>query len=100
MPEGKTLLDNSSKIDYSAGLVDVSGGKAVLNLDFSSGVYQNVDKNSLSLSMLGENYSQIEQTINSTLGDNVSRKQIKFWPFWVTSAPRNQKAVTVELKFQ
>ena len=100
IPEGKTLLDNSSKIDYSAGLVDVSGGKAVLNLDFSSGVYQNVDKNSLSLSMLGENYSQIEQTINSTLGDNVSRKQIKFWPFWVTSAPRNQKAVTVELKFQ
>jgi hypothetical protein len=100
VPEGKTLLDNSSKIDYSAGLVDVSSGKAVLNLDFSSGAYQNVDKNSLSLSMLGENANQIKGTISDNLGDQVSKLNINFWPFWVTSAPRNQKAVTIELKFQ
>jgi hypothetical protein len=100
VPEGKTLLDNSSKIDYSAGLVDVSGGKAVLNLDFSSGAYQNVDKNSLSLSMLGENANQIKGTISDNLGDQVSKLNINFWPFWVTSAPRNQKAITIELKFQ
>ena len=47
MPAGKTLLDNSFKIDYSSSIVDVSGGKATLNLNFSSGVYQNIDKNSL-----------------------------------------------------
>ena len=100
MPDGKTLLSNSFKINYSASTVDISGGKATLNLSFSSGVYQNIDKNSMSLSLLGENASQINETINSSLGDQVSKIQIKFWPFWVTSAPNNQNVVNIDLKFQ
>ncbi len=100
MQSGQTLLDNSFKINYSAAAVDVSGGKATLNLDFSSGVYQNIDKNSVALSLLGENANQINQTINSSLGDQVSKIKINFWPFWVVSAPNSQNAVNVELKFQ
>ena len=50
--------------------------------------------------MLGENADQINQTINSSLGDNVSKIKINFWPFWVSSAPNNQSAVNIELKFQ
>ncbi|MGA2418252.1 MAG: hypothetical protein ABSF55_03375 [Candidatus Staskawiczbacteria bacterium] len=100
MPEGDTLLNNSFKINYSASAVDVSGGKATLNLNFSSGVYQNIDKNSLSLSMLGENASQINQTLNNSLQDQMSKVQINFWPFWVTKAPDNQNRINVELKFQ
>ena len=84
MPEGKTLLDNSFKIDYSASTVDISGGKATLNLNFSSGVYQNIDKNSLwRYHCLGENANQIKETINNSLGDQVSKIEINFWPFWV-----------------
>jgi len=100
IPNGKTLLDNAFKIDYSASIVDISGGKATLNLDFSSGVYQNIDKNSLALSLLGENANQINQTISSSLGDQVSKVKINFWPFWVTSAPNRQSAINIELKFQ
>lgn len=99
IPDGKTLLDNSFKTDYSATLVDVSGGKATLSLNFSAGVYQNIDKNSMALSFLGENANQIKETINNSLGDQASRVNIKFWPFWVSSAPNNQKAVNIELKF-
>jgi len=100
MPDGKTLLDNNLKLDYSADTVDVSGGKTTLNLDFSSGVYQNIDKNSLELSILGENTDQIKATINDRLGDQVSKIKINFWPFWVTSVPNKQNAVNIELKFQ
>lgn len=100
MPDGKTLLDNSFKITYSASTVDVSGGKATLNLNFSAGVYQNVDKNSLTLSMLGENANQIKQTVNNSLGNQVTKIDVKFWPFWVVSAPNNQSAVKINLKFQ
>ena len=99
MPQGKTLLDNNSKINYSASIVDFSGGKATLNLDFSSGIYQNIDKNSITLSLLGENANQIKETINNSLGDQVSKIKINFWPFWVVSAPNNQNAVSIELKF-
>ena len=99
-PQGKMLLENSYKVNYSASTVDVSGGKATINLDFSSGVYQVVDKNSLSLSIMGESPSQIRATISSSLGDQVSKVGITFWPFWVFSAPSNQKAINVSLKFQ
>lgn len=100
IPEGKVLLDNSLKIDYTAGTVDMSDGKLTLNVNFSSGAYKSVDKNSLALSFIGENANQITQTIDNALGDQVSKTSIKFWPFWVTSAPSNQKAVNVELKFE
>jgi len=97
--QGKTLLENSLKADYSASVIDVSGGKATINLDFSAGVYQNIDKNSLTLSVLGQNANQIKQTIDNSLGDQISKTQVKFWPFWVSAAPRSQKVVNVDLKF-
>ena len=99
IPEGKKLLDNSFKIDYSAGTVDVSGGKIALNLSFSSGVYQNIDNSSVTLSLLGQNENQIKATINNSLENQVSDIRVSFWPFWVTSAPSNQKAITIKLKF-
>jgi hypothetical protein len=99
VPQGETLLDNSFKIDYSASTVDISGGKATLNLNFSSGAYQNVDKNSLTLSLIGENSNQIKETINSALGDRAPKVQISFWPFWVKAAPNSQNAVNIKLKF-
>jgi len=100
VPEGKAILDNSFKMDYSATTIDVSGGKATINLTFSSGVYQNIDKNSLTLSLIGENENQIKETINSSLGDQISNVRVNFWPFWVFSAPNNQNKINVELKFQ
>ena len=100
MSEGKTLLDDDLKVSYSANKIDVSGGKATLNLDFSSGIYQNIDKNSITLSTFGKNVNQIKEIINNRLGDQVSNTQVKFWPFWVVSAPSNQKVISIELKFQ
>ena len=99
-PVGTTLLDGSSKVDYSASTVDVSGGKATVNLNFSYGVYQNIDKNSVALSMLGEDSNQVRTTVEKSLGSEVSKVTINFWPFWVSSVPNNQNAVSVELKFQ
>lgn len=100
IPQGKTLLEDSFKITYSASVVDVSGKKATLNLDFSSGVYQNINKNSLTLSLLGQNANQIRTTINSSLGDQLSDIKINFWPFWVKRAPNNQKVINIDLKFE
>lgn len=94
------LLDSAFKINYSANTVDVSGGKAELNLDFSSGVYKNIDKNSMTLLLFGKDANQIKETINNNLGDRVSKIKINFWPFWVRSAPNSQKAISVDLKFQ
>jgi hypothetical protein len=100
MQETKTILDNSFKIDYSSKVSDIDKGKITLNLTFSSGVYQDIDKNSLMLSLTNKNKSQIEETIKDNLGDQISGMKVNFWPFWVTKSPKSQKAVKVELKFE
>ena len=99
VPQGDTLLDNSYQISYSAGAVDISGGKEMLNVNFSSGAYQNIDTNVAEISFMGKNASQINSVANSSFGGQISKVEINFWPFWVTSAPDNQNAVKVELKF-
>jgi hypothetical protein len=100
MPEGKTILDTSLRTSYVASSVDVAEGVMNVNLDFSSGVYKSVDKNSMSLSLLGKNASQISDTVDNAMGDQLSKVQVKFWPFWVSKSPKNQKAVNVSLQFE
>jgi len=99
LPDGKTFLESNFKVDYAVSTVDISGGKATVNLDFSSGAYQSINKNSLELSLLSKTADQIKEVVTSRLGEQVTKIETKFWPFWVSAAPNNQKAVIVELKF-
>jgi len=98
-PDNKTLLAESYKIDYNIGAVDVSAGKIMLNLEFSTGIYDDINRNSIAMSFMGKNEDQINEVIANSLQDKISRAQVKFWPFWVKVAPKNQKGVKVELKF-
>lgn len=98
-PEGKSVLDSSLKVNYSVKSIDIKAEKMSIDLDFSAGVYQNIDLNSLSLLLTGRNSSQIEETVKNNLGDGVTKTEVNLWPFWVKKAPNNQKAVKVELKF-
>lgn len=99
LEQGETLLDSSFDVKYSSSSIDVSGGKETLSLEFSSGAYKDVDKNSMALSLMGKNNNQINETINNILGDQVSKVKINFWPFWTKLAPKSQNGIKVELKF-
>lgn len=100
MPDLKTLLEKSYAISYTPESIDITGGKMVLSIDFSSKIYRNIDKNFLVSSFRGMTASQINNSINSNFGEQVSKVKINFWPFWVVKAPRNQKVINVELKFE
>ena len=99
MPDGKTLLDSSLKTDYSVLEIADSGDSMTLDVGFSSGIYKNIDKNFISLSLAGKNANQINDTVAGVLGDELSETKVSFWPFWVSKAPKNQKAINVNLKF-
>ncbi|MEK7562530.1 MAG: hypothetical protein AAB509_02540 [Patescibacteria group bacterium] len=100
MPDSKTLLEKSHTINYKPKSIDISGGKMVLDIDFSSEIYQNIDKNSLSVSFMGMTASQINNSISSEFGEQVSKTKINLWPFWVAKAPKNQKVINIDLKFE
>jgi len=100
MPDSKTMLDKSYSISYKAQSVDIQDGKMVLDLEFSSKVYQGIDKNSLVSSFRGMTAAQINDSINNSFGEQVSKVKVSLWPFWVTTAPRNQKVINIDLKFE
>ncbi len=97
---GKTVLDGSIKQEYTVSSLDISSGKVTLNANFSAGVYTGIDKNDVALSLLGQTESQVTQTLQSRFGDQVSRMQVKLWPFWVKTVPDNQKALNIFIRFE
>lgn len=100
MPDKKTMLDQSFTVNYKVDTADIRGGKIVLNLDFSSKIYQSIDKISLVSQFKGLSASQIDNAISSSFGENVSKAQVKLWPFWVTKAPKTPKFININLKFE
>lgn len=100
IPESKNLLEESFNITYTTEVVDIEGGKITLNIEFSAKIYPDIDKNSLTYLLRRKTGEQINETINSSLGDKVSKVKVNFWPFWVMKSPKNQKAIDVELKFE
>lgn len=100
MPDSKTMLASSFKADYVAKSVDIEKGKITLNVSFSSGIYQNINKNILLPILSNKNSTQIKEAINDKLGEEVSEVKVNFWPFWVTKSPKSQKAIKIELKFE
>jgi len=99
MAEDYTILESSLATDYSVKSIDITDGNMLIDVDFLAGTYKSVNKNSLSLLLTGKTDDQITETINNNLGDSTSRINVKFWPFWVTRSPKNQKAIEIELKF-
>jgi hypothetical protein len=99
MGEDKTILDSSFASDYSFYDADIADGNVSISVNFSSGVYETINKNSLALSLMGKTSEEITETVNANLTDLNSRVNVKFWPFWVKTAPQSQKAIKIELKF-
>ncbi|MBI2054244.1 MAG: hypothetical protein HYT36_02840 [Candidatus Staskawiczbacteria bacterium] len=99
MEEKKRLVQESLDVKYNADTVDFDWGKIALKLEFSGKIYGEIDKNSLAFLLRRKTGDQINETVNNNLGDRVSKVKVNFWPFWVKKSPKNQKSITVELRF-
>jgi len=99
MSDDSTILDGSTKVEYTLKVIDITEGAMKIDVNFSAGIYKTINKNSLSILLTGKNGSQITEAVNSNLTNSVSRVKVNFWPFWVTKSPKTQKAINIELKF-
>lgn len=95
----KTFLEDSLSTNYTQETINIKDGKIVLNLDFSVKTYQIVDKNDFISLFREKSASQIKETINSRMGDQVSKIEVNLWPFWTTKAPKDKNKIKVDLKF-
>lgn len=96
----KTFLERSLSFNYNPETMDIKGGKAVLNLDFSVKTYQMVDKSDLIALFRGKSADEIKQSIESRMADDVVQVKVNFWPFWTKSAPKDKNKIKVDLRFE
>lgn len=99
IPEGAAMLDDSFKINYTLKTIDISGGKEVIDVEFSSDIYYKIDKNSLTSFLLGASPERAKKIITEAFGEKIDKFKIKLWPFWVNSVPNRKEAVEIKLSF-
>lgn len=100
----KQIDGKSGQKVYASGIenatftnVDVPAGtKATANLVATAQIGPKIDDSVIKSTAAGKRYGEIQSSIEAIPG--VSSVDVKFWPFWVTSAPNNTDKINVEFK--
>jgi len=101
LTNNKVLLEKSLGFDYTPKTIDVSGGLASLDVNFSAKQYQDINQNDLVNVVSGKSSSQIREDLDKAYNNGgVEKVKINFWPFWVSSAPKDRNKVTVDVLFE
>ncbi len=99
IPGGQTILEKSFKLEYNPINIDLGKGAIGLQLKISAATYPKVDSKDLSASLEGKNSGEINGVIYNDFDQQVSALKINFWPFWVSSAPKNPDRIKINLIF-
>lgn len=96
--KGKTnqrVYDNGAKL---ANFTSVTGDKTkfTANLSANGRIGPQIDENTLKEYARGKRFGDIQSYVNAIQG--VDDTDVKFSPFWVSSAPNDSKRITVEFK--
>lgn len=96
-PADKKLNQESLKIDYSLGKIDIDSGKIYLNLNTSAKIFSEINENELKGNITGKTPLQIRDFLN--LKPQIEKIEIKLLPFWTKKAPTDINKIKIELKF-
>jgi len=94
-PPGKIIQEGSMNVVYNFDSSDIKTGKLVLNVNFSSKIYSDIDKNSLSKTLAGESFGKAQEVL--TAQPEIAKVQIKSWPFWTDILPKDSQKVSARL---
>ncbi len=95
--EGKSLYQESLKIDYTPQTIDFDSGKAVISLNVSVEVYTKISLDILKKELTGK--SLVGTTIFLENQPEITKVKVEFWPFWVKNVPKNVEKINVHYSF-
>ena len=99
LPSGKNLLEKSLTANYNPELVDLEKGKETIDVTMAFKTYSDIDQNGLISAFSKKSADEIKNIVEEKYGGKVSQVKVDFWPFWVHSAPSNQKRIIVNLNY-
>ena len=98
--EDMVIKDDKTRRDYSFSGINFQDGSMQVIPDYIFYSYEDINKNDLALSLSGKNTDQINQMLHNLFPGALQNVKVNFWPFWVSKAPRSQKAVHINIYFE
>lgn len=95
----KVILEETIKIDFKEEDVNIKEGRAILNIKFSSKIYQSIEVKEIFSLVKNKNKLEISDIIESRFSDQIDKKDIVFWPFWTKISPSKDDKIDIYLKF-
>jgi len=92
----RKFLKESLTMNYKVKSFDLSTGKIVLDLEFSGKVYPDIDKSILKQAFGKKTMLEIKTFLESQ--SQITRSEVKFWPFWIKEAPEETEKIEIDLK--
>ncbi|MFH1894390.1 MAG: hypothetical protein ABH813_00580 [Patescibacteria group bacterium] len=91
----KIIQEGSLSVVYTFDSSDIKTGKLVLNTSFSSKVYSGIDENNLVQNLAGESLVRAQKILTDL--PEITKVQIKSWPFWSDLVPKDSQKITIKL---
>ncbi len=95
--DSEAINENSLSFHYDVENLDIKKGTATLSINSLVKVYKKIDKNFLKSRIKGESESTMRNIIASEFPE-IQKAEIKIFPFWLHSAPKNENKITFVLK--
>lgn len=89
------LQEDSLNAKYSLKTFELEQDKVVLDIEASAKIYSAIDKDSLKEIVKGKNPSEIKEIFRNY--PEITRTQVKLWPFWARKAPFDLERIEIKL---
>lgn len=94
--EDKKLQEESLEINHSLESIDLESGKAVLNLETKAKIYSDVNLTELKKALSGRSLKESKIFLENL--PELSKIEIKYWPFWRRKAPEDIEKLEIRMR--
>lgn len=95
--QGRTIVPDKLTISYGSASWDGTKNGLVFSVHVTGPGYAKIDQNQLIGALLGKNSTEIKQYLGSLSA--IASAKVSLSPFWVTSVPKNQNRVKLNLTY-
>ncbi len=92
--EGKKISPSDFKINYSLENINFDSGRMVLSLQITVKVYSEIDETALKRAVEGKPLEEARIFLENY--PQITKLQLKLWPFWVKNIPDNLEKIKIE----
>jgi len=96
IPETKKIQDESLKTSYLSRSINLSAGKAILDLEFGAKIFADIDFTSLRRATLGKSLREAQILLKNQ--PQITKASIEVFPFWLKKIPQQEEKIEIELR--